>query len=186
MASGGLGDELRFVRAAQAGDRAAFDALAARYRDAVRAVAFDATGQGAVAEELAQDALVAAWVHIGDLRDPAAFAHWLRQIALNCCRMWLRRPEPRLDDLAAAEHLPAPASPHQDVWHRLLERELHRALLSVPPNNRAALLMSAFGEMTDGEIAAFLGVPVTTVEGRVYRARRKLRARLQRFLDTLE
>jgi len=180
------GDEAHLVREAQADDRAAFDELAGRYRPALRAVAFDLTGRTEVAEDLAQDAMEAAWVHLSDLRDPAAFAPWLRRIVVNRCRMWLRRPEPQLDQLTEDPGPAASDRPEEDVWRRLLERELHRALVALPADNRAALLMSAFGDMADREIAAFLGVPVTTVEGRIYRARRRLRARLQRFLDTLE
>lgn len=183
---GSAEEEAQLVRRAQAGDRSAFDELLVHYRPAVRAITFDLTGRMAVAEELAQDAVAAAWVHLGELRDPGAFAPWLRRIAVNCCRMWLRRTEPELVELGEILEPYAEDCPPADVWQRLLEGELHRALVALPADSRAALLMSAFGDMTDRGIAGFLGVPVTTVEGRIYRARRQLRARLHRFLETLE
>jgi DNA-directed RNA polymerase specialized sigma24 family protein len=54
------------------------------------------------------------------------------------------------------------------------QRELHRALLLLPQANRLALLMHVWGNYSYAEIAAFTEVRVTTVEGRIYRAKRQM------------
>jgi hypothetical protein len=73
-----------------------------------------------------------------------------------------RRPQP-LDELLAREQ----------------QRSLRQALVALPVANRVALLMHVWGDYSYQEIAAFTGVPVTTVEGRIHRARRQLRGLLR-------
>jgi len=169
------------VEAACRGDRAAFDALAARYRCGVLAVTLDLSRSLDVAEDLVQEALASAWGHIGELRDAAAFGPWLRQIAINCFRMWQRRPWP--EELPEREPVATGPDPAEHARRMELLRALHAELRGLPRQNRLALLMRALGGASYGEIARFLGVPERTVAGRIYRARRELRARVGAWLD---
>jgi len=169
------------VAAAQRGDRAAFDALAERYRSGLLAVTLDLSRSVDVAEDLAQEALARAWGHIGELRDPAVFGPWLRRIAINCFRMWQRRPWP--EELPEREPAAAGPDPAEHARRMALLRALHAELRALPRQNRLALLMRALGGASYGEIARFLGVPERTVAGRIYRARRELRVRVGAWLD---
>ena len=171
------------VAAAAGGDRGAFDVLARRYRPGLLAVTLDLSGRFDVAEDLAQDALCRAWEHVGELRDAGAFGPWLRRIAINCYRMWIRRPWQEDADLEQAGETPQQPDQLDEVLRRELERALARGLRSLPRQNRLALLMRVLGGPGYGEIARFLGVPESTVAGRIYRARRQLQARLSRLLD---
>jgi RNA polymerase sigma-70 factor (ECF subfamily) len=163
---------------AQAGDGRAFDELARRYRPGVYALCLDRTRDFDTAEDLTQEALLRAHAALGDLREPQAFGPWLRRIALNCCRSWLRRPAPRLVDLTeGAAHLPTEDA-YQAAARRLLAREIASAMAQLPENNRLAFLMHLQGS-TYGEIAEFTGVVQTTVVGRLHRARSRLRALLR-------
>ena len=171
------------VAAAQAGDREAFDELAARYRSGAMAVAFDFTGRFEVAEDLAQETLCRAWEKMEDLRDPEKFGPWLRSITVNCYRMWQRRPFQREVELAEAMRLQGHEDFVEEVRRRDLERELRHGLQAIPRQNRIALLMRHFGGASYEEIASFLDVPKSTVEGRIYRAKLQLRRRLARLLD---
>ncbi|MBM3472109.1 MAG: RNA polymerase sigma factor [Armatimonadetes bacterium] len=168
---------LELVRDASVGDRAAFDELARRYRPGVHALCFDRTRDFAVAEDLAQEALLQAHAALSELREPAAFPRWLRQIALNCCRSWVRRPAPVLLGLEAAQQMALPDT-FEEVARRQLGREVAAALAGLPENNRLAFLMHAHGS-SYREIADFLDVPETTVVGRLHRARSRLRALLR-------
>jgi len=171
------------VVAAVAGDREAFDALARRYRPGLLAVALDLSGSFDVAGDLAQEALCRAWEHVGELRDAEAFGPWLRRIATNCYRMWIRRPWREDAELAAAPEPVQQPEQLDEVMRRELQRALARGLRSLPPQSRLALLMRVLGGAGYAEIARFLGVPESTVAGRIYRARRHLEARLSRLLD---
>jgi RNA polymerase sigma-70 factor (ECF subfamily) len=73
----------RLVADAQRGDRAAFAALVACERRALVMTARGVVGDLHEAEDCAQEALVAAWRHLGDLREPGAFRGWLFRILVR-------------------------------------------------------------------------------------------------------
>jgi RNA polymerase sigma-70 factor (ECF subfamily) len=167
---------------ALAGDHAALERLARRYRTAVLAVAFTRTGDRDEAEDLAQEVLLRAWQMLPTLREPAAFAAWLKTIAVNACRGWYRRSRPWPESLDAAEPRcvvdPNPR-PLEAALAREEQRAWRQALLTLPAPNRIALLMHVWGNYSYEEIAAFLDVPLTTVEGRIHRAKMQMRRLLR-------
>jgi RNA polymerase sigma-70 factor (ECF subfamily) len=164
-------DDAALAECARAGDAGAFAELARRYRPALVALAFDRTRNLDDAHDLAQEALVRALERIGELREAASFPTWLRAIAANLCASWTRRP--------AMSPLAACAADDADIAAEAIERceqrEIARALAALPAANRLALLMHVWDGVPYERIAAFLGVPVTTVEGRIFRARQSLR-----------
>jgi len=166
-----IDDDAALAERARAGDAGAFAELARRYRPALVALAFDRTRNIDDAHDLAQEALLKALEHIGELRDAASFPTWLRTIAANLCASWTRR--------ASTSPLSACAADDTDIAAEAIERceqrEIARALAGLPTANRLALLMHVWDGMPYEQIAAFLGVPVTTVEGRIFRAREQLR-----------
>jgi len=166
-----IAEDAALAERAQAGDRAAFTKLALRYRPALVALAFNRTRSFDDAEDLAQEALTRAWQHRGHLREATSFPTWLRSIAANLCASWARKPVPLpLGDESADD-----ADVVRAVIARCEQRELARALQNLPTANRLAVLMHVRDGMPYERIAAFVGVPVSTVEGRVFRARQALR-----------
>ena len=164
---------------AQSGDEAAFERLATHFRAAVTAVTFTRVRGREDAEDLTQEVLVMAREKLGDLRDPEAFPGWLRTIALNVCRTWNRRPRIWPDSLDAEEWSlslrdPSPG-PLEALLARERQRDWRRALRMLPETNRIALLMHVWGGYPYEEIAAFAGVSVGTVAGRIHRAKSQLR-----------
>jgi len=171
------------VKRAQCGERDAFDTLVKPLRGALLGIAFVRSGGRQDAEDLTQDALTKAWTHIEDLHDPVTFAFWLRSILYRCCATWYRRsvrwPE-SLSDIALLNQPANQALPPLDILlQRERDEELRVALRSISEENRTALLMSVWGDCTYQEIADFTGVPLTTVEGRIYRAKAQLRRSLR-------
>jgi hypothetical protein len=83
--------------------------------------------------------------------------------------------------------MPRQRLPLDALLERDRERELQQALLTLPEKNRLVLLMHVWGGSSYEDIAGCTGVPVTTVEGRIYRAKRQLRRLLHQadpvFLD---
>lgn len=167
------------VRRAQAGDGDAFTELARRYRAALLAFAFSRTGDREEAQDLAQEILSAAWQKLPQLREPASFAAWLRSIARNACGQWCRRARPwpaSLDEEPDALQVPDPApGPAEVAIRKERQRAWRRALDALPEANRLALLMHVWGGYSYEEIAALVGVRLTTIEGRIYRAKEQLR-----------
>ena len=167
------------VRRAQGGGRGAFGCLAGRYRGMVRAMAFLRTRDDEAAEDLAQEALAKAWEKLSTLQEPGAFRGWLQVIVINACRNWSRRRWPAsLDDLPEPPPDAAPG-PLDGLLARERRELWRRALLAIPEANRLPLIMHVRGGQSYEEIARQLDVPVSTVEGRIHRARLQLRRLLR-------
>ena len=77
----------------QSGDREAFDHLVNRYRHMVYGLGYHLSHDFKVAQDLAQDTFVQAFIKLDQLRAPDRFSGWLRQIMLNIWRMHRRRPD---------------------------------------------------------------------------------------------
>lgn len=135
------------------------------------------TGDRALAEDLLADAFERALrARRGFDRRRGSRKTWLYAIALNVLRDHARRAaaEARALERAgppAAGHDPLAAVEHRD--------ELGRALATLSAEEREAISLRYGAELTVPEIATVLGERLTTIEGRVYRALRKLRAELE-------
>ena len=125
------------------------------------------------AEDVAQEAFVQAFRHLGALRgDGAAFAPWLRRIVVRRCLEHLRRPA-RLREVPADETRDWTES---GSAARTDTRLLVEALLDkLTPPLRAALVLRECEGMDYEEIADVLRVPVGTVRSRLHAARAQFR-----------
>ncbi len=135
------------------------------------------TGDRALAEDLLGEAFERA-LRSRRRYDPgkASAKTWLYSIALNCLRDQRRRAgaEARALDRAAA----GDRDPVADSGLGRIEDsdELSRALAGLSDEERETVALRFGGDLTAPEIADLLGEKLTTVEGRLYRALRKLRA----------
>jgi RNA polymerase sigma-70 factor (ECF subfamily) len=134
------------------------------------------TGDRALAEDLLADAFERALRARGRYdRRKASQKTWLYTIALNCLRDHARRASAEARALERAAAPAAGSDPLASVEHR---DELGRALTTLSAEEREAIALRFGAELTVPEIAKVLGEPLTTVEGRVYRALRKLKSEL--------
>jgi RNA polymerase sigma-70 factor (sigma-E family) len=128
------------------------------------------TGDRAEAEELAQEALARTWwrwaVHRPD--DPAAY---VRKVLLNRRRSLLRRADVEARFLARtrAEPVPPPGEDATVLW---------QAVQSLPPRQRAVLVLRFHEDLTAVEVARLLGLPLGTVKSLAHRGLARLRDRL--------
>jgi RNA polymerase sigma-70 factor (ECF subfamily) len=176
----------RHVEAAAGGDREAFAVLVSRYQVRLVNLARALTGDDGEAEDLAQEAFIRAWKSIGGFRGDATFRTWLYRIATNVIQSHLRRRSrrrrwwgPSLDerpDDRRGEHSAmdpsVPSTIEDDVARR---QEIDRALATLPPELRIAVTLRDVHGFDYREIAEMLGVPIGTVESRIFRARKRLR-----------
>ena len=159
---GAVRDERAWVRAAQQGSASGIEALfRAHWPRAYRAAYLVVHDSGA-AEDIAQEAFLAALraLHRFDRRRP--FGPWLHRIVVNRAIDWARaqklRAETELHDLHAAPQ--APASP---------DGSLLAALAALPPEHRAVIVLRHLLGYTPGEIAELLELPRGTVNSRLRR-----------------
>ena len=164
----------------RAGDSEAYSQLVGRYQNAVYGLVYHHLQNFEGARDVAQEAFVRAYLHLEQLREPAKFGPWLRQVAVNECHMWQRRQ--RTTELLDAD----PAMPDQveQVETRLMIRE---ALDCLSEASRLTLTLFYMQSYSLQEIAAFLEVPITTVKSRLRNARARLRKELMQMVeDTLK
>jgi RNA polymerase sigma-70 factor (ECF subfamily) len=174
----------RLLERAGRGDEAAFLALYERHRDAVFRFAYRVLGSSALAEDVAHDCF------LGLLRRPCSFdarraslRTYLLAAARNLAMKHFRgtRGENALEDLADEPRMPERAGP----LHQLLDEELstavRRAIESLPPLQREALVLFEYEELTLAEVAAIVGADVGTVKARLHRARATLKKHLSPY-----
>ena len=182
--------DLELVRLAQAGDTQAFGTLVERNRRAVFRAALAAVGSPAEADDVAQDAFLAAYRNLSHFRGDAAFRTWVVSIAWRkaldrrkSVARWVKMtvtPQ-RFDDQAGDgmdELRSGWRSPEEHLASAELERTIRRLIATLPRKLRDALLLSGSDEYSYEQIAVILGIPVGTVKWRVSEARRLLKQKL--------
>ena len=160
------------VRRYLSGDRAAFAALVERHERRVYNLALRMTGREEDARDAAQDAFLTVLRKLSSFRGEAAFTTWLHRVTVNACYDLLRKRQraPLLEsggDLPAPEPRPAP-DPADDSS---LSVDVQRALMQVPEDFRAVMILHDVQDLRQEEVAAILGVPVGTVKSRLHRGR---------------
>ena len=134
------------------------------------------TGDHWLAEELLQDALERAFrARRGFDRRKASEKTWLISIALNRWKDVLRK---HANEAQALEKLARDAPPPDGMAAVEERRALLGAMEGLPADEREALALVYGADLTAKQAAGVLGVPATTVQGRVYRGLRRLRDEL--------
>jgi RNA polymerase sigma-70 factor (ECF subfamily) len=130
-----------------------------------------------LAEDVVQDSLVRAWQDIRGLRDPDRFDAWLHRLLVRACYRAAARERRRarieLDVVESA--LPAPVGSDGDVTRR---DQLARGFERLSADQRAVIVLHHYMGFTLAESAEILGVPLGTMQSRLFRALRVLRAAL--------
>lgn len=160
------------------GDRAAFDLLAGRYGLRLRRAALRVLGDPVAAEDVAQDALMRAWMRAGTYdRAQASVGTWLHRIAVNAAIDRARASRPTTE-LPETLHDPAPAA-DLVLADRQRSRLLADAIQMLPDRQRQAITLT-YGEGWSGQDAArALDVSTRALEGLLHRGRKLLRAYLE-------
>jgi RNA polymerase sigma-70 factor (ECF subfamily) len=122
------------------------------------------------AEDIAQEALVRAWLHWGTLRDPAAAGAWAHRVAMNLAVSHFRRRQrdERLQDALSANQVPLPAATSEALLIR-------GALLKLPPRQRRAVILRYYLQYTAPEIGENMGCSEGAVRQLIHRAVSELR-----------
>jgi len=159
---------------AAAGERRAFGELVRRHGSAIRHLLRRMGAQGAEADDVAQDALLAAFERIAEFRGEGTFAGWVKRIA---ARQYLRRlqREKRLSAIAAEGGNDEADASVGDADHRI---DLDEGLKTLSAAERLCVSMCYGAGLSHGEAAEALNLPLGTVKSHVKRGLEKLRARL--------
>jgi len=159
---------------AATGERRAFGELVRRHGSAVRGVLRRMGAQGAEADDVAQDAFMAAFERIAEFRGEGTFAGWVKKIA---ARLYLRRlqRERRLGALSAEAVEDEASSGGGDADAAI---DLDEALKTLGATERVCVTMCFGAGLSHSEAAEALNLPLGTVKSHVKRGLDKLRTRL--------
>jgi RNA polymerase sigma-70 factor (ECF subfamily) len=176
--------EAELLAAAQRGERAAMEALLARYERPIYRFGLRMCGNEEDAREVLQETLVAAFRHLTTFRGQAALSTWLFQIARSFCIKTRRhvRPSEALDeDTAAAE-----PAPDVRTHAREIGAVVAAALGALSPEQREAVVLRDVEGLSAEEAAAVVGVEVGALKSRLHRGRIELRSLLTDLLGERE
>ncbi|MEU3763358.1 MULTISPECIES: RNA polymerase sigma factor SigM [Streptomyces] len=161
------------------GDADAFGEIVRRHRDRLWAVALRTLGDREEAADAVQDALISAYRAAHTFRGQSAVTTWLHRITVNACLDRARKAASRktapVDDTERLEQL---LEPHESASAPAERNDLHRQLIeamgTLPPDQRAALVLVDMQGYPVAEAARVLDVPTGTVKSRCARGRARL------------
>jgi RNA polymerase sigma factor (sigma-70 family) len=131
------------------------------------------------AEDIVQEAFVAAWTALPTLAEPAAFPGWLRGIVRHHAFRVLRRKQLHAVPLAEAENVPSDDAPADHLLEQRRQAAAALAAISeLPDALREPAALFFIQECSHQDIAAFLGLSAVTVNNRVHAARSHLKQRM--------
>ncbi|MGH2673915.1 MAG: RNA polymerase sigma factor [Actinomycetota bacterium] len=164
--SGSPDDEL--VRRYLRGDRSAFTALMERHERRVYNLAYRMLGRPEDAADASQETWLICLRKLSGFRGSSAFTTWLHRVTVNVCHDALRN-RARERPAGEEEIEPPPAPDPSEATVTAID--VQRALLRVPEEFRAALVLHDVQGVPYEEIAAALGAPLGTVKSRIHRGR---------------
>jgi RNA polymerase sigma factor (sigma-70 family) len=173
----------QIVDMVQNGDTRAFTELVRRHQDAVYAMALRFTGNPRDAEDVGQDAFLKAFRGLSAFKAEAKFTTWLYRIVYNLCVDWLRKNrKTRVKTVPmeeAGEVADGRSAPEKGILASEDRSRVNAAVGELEERYRSVIILLYYQRLSYEEISRVLGVPLKTVETRLYRARGMLREKLE-------
>lgn len=187
---------VELVARVRSGDTEAFYVLIKPYLLPVRNLVRSFVANAYDAEDVVQEAILTAFMKLHQLRTPQHFRAWLMQIAANEARMHLRVHKRRnntecLDEDNTIEHKSTKTlspdyflnTPHMKAEEQQIREKVWEGLERLPPGYREVVILRDLREFSVKETAAILGLSVSVIKARLYRARLHLRRELREVFE---
>jgi RNA polymerase sigma-70 factor (ECF subfamily) len=174
----------RLLEAAARGETASFQVLYERYRDPIFRFAYRMLGSVEAAEDVAHDCFVSLIKEPGRFDSgKASLRTYLYAAARNQAvkRYHSQGRESAIEELPSEPRSAETYEPIRKVLDDELASEVQKAIADLPPLQREALVLFEYEDLSLAEIGAIVGVDSNTVKARLFRARDKLRGRLDRY-----
>ena len=177
------------ISAAKAGDTVAFVELSKRHSNKILRRAYRIVKNWEDAEDVLQESLMRAFLHLKDFEERSSFSSWLTRIAINVSLMSLRKKRGHIEismEIVSDDHEiryrwepkdPA-ESPESHCSRRETEELLAGAIRQLPPKLRQIVQMNLIDGRSGEEVSQSLGISVPAAKSRLARARTALRVSL--------
>jgi RNA polymerase sigma-70 factor (ECF subfamily) len=188
-----LSSEELMARVAE-GDEGAFEILVNRHQTSVLNLVYRFIGDRTQAKDLAQEVFIRVWQAAKSYEPKAKFTTWIYRITANLCfnelkssrrKKWLQflRSEGDREVQTEEEFPEGPPSPEDLLLAKERSRRISDALQRLPDNQRMALILKRYDDLSYQEIAQVLGCSVSAVESLLVRAKRTLQEKLKVFKE---
>lgn len=174
------------------GDQEAFEILVNRHQTSVLNLSFRFIGDRTQAKDLAQEVFLRVWQAAKSYKSEAKFTTWIYRITANLCFNELKSARRKKllqflrfnadHEIETEENFPDRSpSPEDLLLVKERSRRISDALQSLPENQRMALVLKRYDDLSYQEIAQVLGCSVSAVESLLVRAKRTLQEKLKNF-----
>jgi RNA polymerase sigma-70 factor, ECF subfamily len=191
------GDDLALVHASKLGDVGAFEELVKRYDRKLFRIAQHLMHNREDAEDVVQETFLKAFLHLDQFREDSKFSTWLIRITLNQSLMKLRKQRPARevsidrDFQSEEDSIPidvADWAPNPEELYRAAElREiLRKTLQELGEGLRVVFVLRDIEGLSTAQTAEALGLSLTALKARSFRARLQLRERLSKYFKREE
>lgn len=182
-----LADEV-LVKRCLDGDREAFAEIVRRYQKQIYSLTFRLTNDFNEAQDLAQEVFLHLYQVLDKFDGRYKFFSWMYKVATNYCYTALKRNssnEVSLEKVIDFTPLrPATGNEPEEHWEaRETQRLVREAIKQLPEKYRIPIVLRYLEEFSYQQIAEAMGVPVTTVETRLYRGKALLQKKLKLVLE---
>jgi RNA polymerase sigma-70 factor (ECF subfamily) len=179
----------RLVLEAVNGSQLAFEHLVKQYQYHVLKTASSILKDEQAAQDVTQEVFLAAYVNLAKLKDRRKFGGWLTQIAINLARRWLRdgrQYRENTDSLELTEPVVISRRDLQRYERDKLRQEIWDAIDELPDAHREVVILHYISGYSYKEIAQMLSTSVSTVLGRLQKARDQLRKEFLTMITQLQ
>jgi RNA polymerase sigma factor (sigma-70 family) len=175
---------LRATAAASRDERVeAYGRVVERFRDMACGYAYSILGDFHLAEDAAQEAFVAAFAKLDQLKQPEAFAGWFRRIVWSACGRFTRKKVVPTESLEAADMRSESQRPDRLAETNELRDEVLKAVRALPDRQREVTTLFYINGYSQEDVADFLDVPVSTVKSRLSASRSRLKERMLNMVE---
>lgn len=166
------------------GNRQLFEVLVRRHNQLLFRIGMAYLRRAEQVEDAMQNTWLKAFVNLYRFNRTAAFATWLTRIMINECLLLLRKGrtaivEPLGEEVASRIADSADAGPDRHLSLKEMKAVLEKEIHELPRKYRAVYLLCEVQQLPTAEVAAALGIPVTSVKVSAFRAREMLKARMR-------
>jgi RNA polymerase sigma factor (sigma-70 family) len=171
-------NDQELMRIVQSGDYSPASEIYDRYSGRIYNFAFRFLRNSEAAEDATQEVFVKMLKHANQFQGDAKLSTWLFSITANWCRDYLRKADNKTkesDDVLVTLPAPTELAPDRNLERREDEQRVRRALESLTPEQREAILLSRYQGLSYAEIAQIAGCSEGAVKTRVFRAMETLK-----------
>jgi len=179
-------DDAALIARSRNGETEAFESLMAKYANLVGSIAYNIVGDVHVSADITQETFLKVFRNLKNLEDPRRFKGWMCSIVRTTCVDWLRKERVRPCSLEKitedgiepeGKFLSSIFSQTSTELEELREKVLH-SVNDLPKIYQQIILLRHLRKMSYREMSDFLGLPIATIESRLYRARLMLKVKL--------